>query len=380
MISTDLLQAAFAENFARGGEVGASVSVWREGEEVASFAGGWEDRQHTKPWIAESRVLVWSATKGPAAACVLHAMQEHGLGLETLVTAVWPEFAQAGKGRVTLGEALSHRAGVAALDERVSIFEHAAVARAIAAQAPQWRIEPGAGAGYSPRVHGFLLDELVRRIAGRPLGEYWRAVFAEPLALDFWIGMPPELHGTVAPIFPPKGGAPKGDRFYTAYGTAGTLTQRAFSSPAGLPSVAQMNSPEARAASLPATGGIGTARALAKFYGMLANGGVMGGWRFFSGQTLAWMSHPLTQQDDRVLLEETAFSAGFMQDPVRDGRKVRLVFGPGQRAFGHPGAGGSHAFADPERGLSFAYVMNQMEIGILPGGKALSLVEALGNE
>jgi len=374
-MSIEHLRAAFEENFAHHGEIGASVSVWQDGQELASVAGGWEDRQQTKPWSADSRVLVWSATKGPSAACVLRALETRGLGLDVFVADVWPEFGQAGKGTITIGQALSHQAGIPALEEKSFVLDHASVARAIALQAPLW--PPGTGHGYSPRAHGALLEELVRRLAGQPLGEYWRENFAGPMDLDFWIGLPPELHASVAPVFPPKGGLPKDDRFYDAYQKPGTLTQRAFASPSGLGGVAQMNSSEARAAGLPAHGGIGTANALAKFYGMLASGGTFAGRPYFSEETLAWMWTPLTQGPDRVLLTETAFSAGFMLDPVHDGRKVRQLFGPGLRAFGHPGAGGSHAFADPDRRLGFAYVMNQMEPGVLPSGKAQRLVAAL---
>jgi CubicO group peptidase (beta-lactamase class C family) len=139
-----------------------------------------------------------------------------------------------------------------------------------------------------------------------------------------------------------------------------------------------MNSSEARSASLPGFGGIGTARALGKFYAMLGCGGVLDGRTFFEPETLRWMEKTLAQGDDRVLLTDTAFSAGFMRDPVDPaGTKLRQHFGPGSRAFGHPGAGGSQAFADPERRLSFVYVMNQMEPGVLPDGKARRLVEAL---
>ena len=138
-----------------------------------------------------------------------------------------------------------------------------------------------------------------------------------------------------------------------------------------------MNAPEGRRASLPGFGGIGTAAALAKFYTMLATGGALDGRTFFQPQTLAWMNTTLAQGDDRVLLIDTAFSAGFMRDPVSSaGKKHRAMFGPSLSAFGHPGAGGSHAFADPEHRIAFAYVMNQMEPGVLPGPKALRLVEA----
>jgi CubicO group peptidase (beta-lactamase class C family) len=139
-----------------------------------------------------------------------------------------------------------------------------------------------------------------------------------------------------------------------------------------------MNAPEARAGSFGAFGGIGTARALGKFYALLAGGGEWEGRRYFEASTIDWMMTTLTQGPDRVLLAETAFSAGFMRDPVRDsGEKLRTHFGPSPRAFGHPGAGGSHAFADPDTGFSFAYVMNQMEPGVFPGPKALRLVAAL---
>ena len=139
-----------------------------------------------------------------------------------------------------------------------------------------------------------------------------------------------------------------------------------------------MNSPAVRGASLPSLGGIGSASALARFYAMLAAGGVWRGVRYLSERTFEQMTHTLAQGSDKILHVETAFAAGFMRDPVDgEGRKLRTVFGPSLRAFGHPGAGGSLAFADPDLGLGFAYVMNQMETGVLPKRRALGLVEAL---
>ncbi len=121
-------------------------------------------------------------------------------------------------------------------------------------------------------------------------------------------------------------------------------------------------------------GGIGTASSLAKFYAMLANGGELDGRRFFTPETIAHMTTTLTAGLDRVFQIPTAFSAGFMKDPPEAPRRI---FGPSASAFGHPGAGGSHAFADPENGISFAYVMNQMEQSLLPNEKSLRLVDAL---
>ena len=367
----------FLENFSEFGELGASVSVWHRGEEIVSLAGGFKDRQHEHRWTKDTMVLVWSATKGLAAACLLHACEKNGVELTTPVAAVWPEFAQAGKERITIVEMLSHQAGLAALSAPAPVMDHEAVAAALAASAPLWPL--GEGHGYHPRTFGFLIDETLRRITGgRTLRSYWCEEFAEPLGLEVWIGLPPDRVQEPASIYPAKTSPPKGDIFYTAFLTPSSLTSRAFASPRGLFSVASMNAPEARTASFGAFGGIGSARGLAKFYAMLAEGGALEGRRWFEPSTLDWMTTTLTQGPDRVLLLETAFSAGYMRDPIdAAGHKLRTNFGPSPRAFGHPGAGGSHAFADPENRVSFAYVMNQMEPGVLPGPKSLRLIDAL---
>lgn len=375
------VQARFEENFRRRGELGASVSVWHEGREVLSLSDGWRDRQQTVPWTDDTLVLMWSITKGLASACVLHALAADGIPLATPVAALWPEFAQNGKAAITLAQLLSHQSGLAALAEPdVSILDHAAVAAALAAQAPCW--PPGSAHGYGPRTFGFLADETLRRLRpGQTLAAYWRQTFAEPLGLDIWIGLPDEQAGRVASIYPARTvlgqGGPLGP-FYEALADEKSLTRRAFSSPRGLHSVASMNTPEARRVSIPSFSGIGAARALGKFYAMLANGGQLDGQTFFSPAVSYGMTEILTTGLDRILCLQTAFSAGFMQDPLdTGGQKMRRVYGPSLCAFGQPGAGGSHAFADPENNLAFAYLMNQMELGVLPNEKSLSMVAAL---
>lgn len=357
----DRVAELFAENFERFGELGASVSVWRDGKEVLSLSGGWRDREQTQPWTAETPVLFWSATKGLAAACVLRALGGCD-PLTTRVAEVWPEFAQAGKERVTIAELMSHRAGLSALSEPIEVWDYERIIAALAAEPPHWPL--GEGHCYHPRTFGFLMDELVHRLTGETLRDYWRAHFAEPLGIEAWIGVPREMVDRVAPVFPARVSPPKGDLFYTQFLTVGSFTARSFTSPRGLHSAAAMNKPEALTAGFPGFGGVGTARGLAKFYATLA--------------ATSAMTTTLTQGMDRVLHIETAFSCGFMRDPVdAHGRKKRVVFGPSLSAFGHPGAGGSHAFADPEHGIAFAYVMNQMEPGVLPNARALRLVEAV---
>jgi CubicO group peptidase (beta-lactamase class C family) len=390
------LKPLFHENFEKFGELGAAVSIWQNGKPVLDLYGGFCDARREKPWRADTLVLIWSATKGIGGACVLHVLQEHRIHIDRTVAEFWPEFAQAGKEKITLSQLLSHQAGLCALDARVDILDYSAVIHALEVQKPLW--PPGAAHGYHARTFGFLLDELVRRIAGKTLSRYWREAFAQPLNLDLWIGLPEEENPRAATVYAAKSGKPPEPRkFYSDLTTPGTLARKTFTSPYGLNSVSGMNTPEKRAQPIVSFGGIGSASALAKFYCMLSNGGRLDGQTFFSEETIAWMTTMLADGMDRVFQIPTVFSAGFMKDParpqgtavssppnLREGRignrpslVTRRMFGTSPSAFGHPGAGGSHAFADPENGISFAYVMNQMDQSLLPNEKSLRLVDAI---
>lgn len=360
----------FEENFRSKGELGASVSVWWRGEEVLSVGEGWCEKDRVRSWGADTLVPVYSATKAPAAATLLMSLDARGLGPETPVREVWPGFPVE---EARFGDLLSHQCGLAALDRRASVWEHDEVVAAIEAQEPAWR--PGEGHGYHPRTFGALLDEPVRRLTGRTLGEEWREKIAAPLGLDFWIGLPEMEWPRVARLYPGKAAAEDlQSGFYKEFNTEGTLTRRAFGSPRGLHSVQEMNDPKAWSAGFPAMGGVGTASALAKFY-QAAIGAIDSPLAESVKRALATVR---SAGDDRVLIQPTAFSCGCQFDPLDSaGRKSRELYGPSPQAFGHPGAGGSHALGDPASGVSFAYVMNQMELGVMPGARCRGLVEAL---
>jgi CubicO group peptidase (beta-lactamase class C family) len=367
------LQPLFRENFEKFGELGAAVSIWQNGKPVVDLYGGFCDARHEKPWEAGTLVLIWSATKGIGSACVLHVLQEHRISIDGRVAEFWPEFGQAGKEKITLSQVLSHQAGLCALDVRVDILDYGAVIGALEGQEPLW--PAGTAHGYHARTFGFLLDELVRRITGKTLSQYWREVFAQPLELDLWIGLPEEQNPRVATVYAAKSNRPpEPKQFYLDLVTPGTLARKTFSSPYGLQSVSGINTPAVRALPIVSFGGIGSASALAKFYSMLANGGELDGQTFFSEETIAWMTTTLADGMDRVFQIPTAFSAGFMKDPQT---ATRRMFGTSPKAFGHPGAGGANAFADPENRVVFAYVMNQMEQSLLPTEKSLRLVDAI---
>ena len=367
------LKPLFRENFEKFGELGAAVSVWQNGKPTIDLCGGFQDARRENPWMSDTLVLVWSATKGIGSACVLHTLQEHKIDISQRVAEFWPEFVQAGKEKVTLAQLLSHQAGLCALDRRVDVLDYDAVIRALEAQEPLW--PPGTAHGYHARTFGFLLDELVRRIAGKTLSEYWQENFARPLNLDFWIGLPKKEDSRVATMYAAKSSKPPDPKqFYADLVTPGTLARKTFTSPYGLHVISKMNEYAIRAHPIVSFGGIGSASALAKFYSMLANGGKFEGQSFFSEKTIAWMTTTIADGMDSVFQIPTAFSAGFMKDSRLTAKKM---FGPSRTSFGHPGAGGSYAFADPKNRIAFAYAMNQMEQSLLPNAKSLRLVEAI---
>jgi CubicO group peptidase (beta-lactamase class C family) len=363
----------FAENFSHSGELGASVCIRHNGEEILNLADGYRDREKTLPWGKETPVLVWSATKGLSSACLIHAASEHDIELDRKVVDLWPEYGQSGKADTTILHVLTHQAGQPALrDPVLSILDHDAVVDQLARQEPFWK--PGEAHGYHPRTYGFLIDELVRRITGGiPVGSYFRLIFGDPLDLDLWIGVPESIANEVAPIYAPRKLPATGSEgpFYQALSEQESLTRRAFSTPAGLHSPSQMNEAKVRQHSLPSLGGIGTAGALARFYQTLCSEEI------FSLETIHRIAATQCTGKDQVLQIDTAFGIGFMKDPLEGNKKIRRIFGPEPNGFGQPGSGGSLGFCDPKNGVSFGYVMNQMEPGVFPNAKSLQLVDYL---
>ena len=366
----DRLESSFAEILAETTQGGASLALWRSGKPLLSLHGG--EASPGRPWDAITPCLIWSASKGIASAVTLHALQEKGVPLDTSVSDLWPEFSASDKEWITFEKLLSHRAGLAAIDRKgLAITDHEAVTWALSEQAPNWALDGGmmdskhAIHGYGARTFGFLLDEIVRRVAGEPLGSYWSRIFRAPLRLDLWFGLPEELVGTAATVIAPKT-PPAPGPFSKAFGDPCSLTRRALSEPGGTLTPTVMNLPEMRSASLPSLGAITTADSLARFYDLLAGDG--GG--LFQQETLAAMRATQAKGPDRVLMEKTSFSAGFMTNDFR-------VYGPSPSAFGHPGAGGSIGFADPELGIGFAFIPSTMHPGALPGPRTRKLIGAL---
>jgi CubicO group peptidase (beta-lactamase class C family) len=365
------VREAFAENFRARDEIGAAVAIALEGELVVDLWAGHQDRERTRPWQRDTLVNVYSTTKGVTALAAHRLVDEGRLDLDAPVAKYWPEFAQAGKGALPVRWLLSHRAGLPAVRKLLpneALYDWQAMTSALAAEAPWW--EAGTAHGYHAVSFGWLVGEVVRCIAGKSLGAYLRDTFCGPLDLDLHVGLAEREHARVADILQPEAPEPSGEAaqlFARALADPEGVTARAFMNP---PSMALgPNVPAWRSAEIPGANGHATARALAALYGRAALGDAGG---VISNDAIARCRGEQSRGPDLVLGVPTRFGLGFMlrQESHEGGRCL------GTGALGHPGAGGSLAFADPERRLGFGYVMNRMGPRILLDDRAIALVEA----
>ena len=322
-------------------DVGASSAVYVDGEQVVDIWGGYADADRSVSWERDTLAIVNSTTKNMTALCALILADRGQLDLGAPVAAYWPEFAAAGKEKVLVRHVLSHTAGLpdlaglAAIEE---LYDWEGVTSGLAAQAPEW--EPGTAAGYHSLTFGFLVGEIVRRITGRSLGEFFADEVARPLGADFHIGLSAEHDHRVAPLIPP----PSATDEYAASAPSGPDGAHRENTGAAI-RVKDVNSASWRRAQIPAVNGFGNARSVALVQSVLANQGSAGGVRLLSPQGCEPASQEVFRGDDRVLGTPMAWTVGF-------GR-----FG---QTFGWGGWGGSLVVNDPGAHLTVAYVMNQM--------------------
>jgi CubicO group peptidase (beta-lactamase class C family) len=347
----------FERNFSERSELGAAVAAYVGGEKVVDLWGG-------PSWQRDTLVLVYSTSKG-LSAMTLALLHSRGLlDYDERVSTYWPEFAQAGKEQVTLRQLLAHEAGLPVIDEPLDaelLADFDRLADAIAGQRPRWT--PGEHHGYHGVSLGWYEGELVRRIdpQHRSLGRFFAEEIAAPLGLDVHFGVPDDVpRERIARIerVPLRKAAPQmrhlPGRMAAAMVNPRSLSYRAFANPR-LRTPADLDRDEYRRVEFPAGGAVGSARSIARAYSAFTGARDEVG---LSTETLAELkrfpSPPARGWRDRVLKVDTAFSLGFAR-PLG-----RFQFGSSSRSFGHPGAGGSFAFADPDRDVSFAYVMNRL--------------------
>jgi CubicO group peptidase (beta-lactamase class C family) len=360
----------FATNL-RNGEVGGAVAATLDGSPVIDLWGGFADAERTRPWERDTIVNVYSTTKGMTATCLHRLVDEGRLDLDAPVAKYWPEFEQAGKGGIPVRYLLSHQAGLPAIRKPLpggSLFDWDVMVDALASEEPWW--EPGTKHGYHAMTFGFLVGEVLRRIDGRTLGTYFREEIADPLALDFHIGLDASADVRCAEIIMSTSGSETTSLMSTFLKDLDSMTALAFTNPPV--EVGTLNTRAWRGAEIPAANGHGTARSLARAYGALARGGELDGVRVLSRESVERASAEQVFGPDAVLLGiPMRFGLGFLlTQPL-------IQLGPNPRSFGHAGFGGSIAFADPDARIGFGYVTDQMQMTLLGDWRFFGLVRAL---
>ncbi len=348
-----------------------------DGRPVVDLWGGLADPATGDRWSRDTVCVVFSSTKG-ALALIAHLMAQGGeLDLAAPVVETWPEYGTSGKSGTTVSMLLDHSAGVPVLRDPVkadALEDWDYMVARIEAETPWW--EPGSKHGYHPLTFGFTVGEVLRRTAGMDLGDIVRTRLAEPLGLDFWLGLPAEIESRVAPIQPATS-RPGPSAFDTAMRRDRGSIPNLFAFNSGAWPRTGFNTRAGHVAQIGAAGAITNARGLAGLYGPASRPGATGPVRIESA-TAARMGRTFQAGDDATLLIPTRFSQGLMlpvDNRAGHGPGASVLMGRG--AFGHVGSGGSFGFADPERGLSVGYAMNQQGPGLLGNARGEALVEAL---
>lgn len=349
----------FSRNFTVRGDLGASFAVMRDDEALVDLWGGIADRARARPWTADTLQILFSGTKGFVAACLLLLIERGQLTLEAPVARYWPEFAAAGKADVPVRDLVTHAVGLPGLEVPVT-WQEATDARRMAvllAAQPRSR-DPRATRTYHAVTFGWLCGELVRRIDGRGIGQFFAEEIALPLDLELWIGLPAELEARVSTVeLAPTWTSVADERL-----ALDPLRRAIGNPPRYQPESFPWNEPDWHAAEVPSSNGIGTARSVARFYACLE--------QLLSPATVRLGSTVLSSRHDPLMERTTSFGVGFQL------QTDMLTLGPEPGAFGHGGAGGSVHGRWPRQRLGFSYAMNQLRDD--PGDtRAAALLTAL---
>jgi CubicO group peptidase (beta-lactamase class C family) len=368
----EALKDAFAALFDEPQERGMALCVQVAGETVVDLWAGVADKDGLQAWHSDTILNLYSCTKTFTAVTVLQLVGEGKLELDAPVARYWPEFAAAGKDTITLRHVLSHQAGLPALRHMLpaeALYDWQTMTTALAAEQPWWAL--GEGHGYAPITYGWLVGEVLRRVEGCGPGEAIVARTAKPLGLDFHVGLADEEFDRVAIISRGKGNfgdAASQRLFMTMMSEPTGMSARAFTNPPSI--MTSTNKPEWRRMQQPAVNGHGNARSLAGFYSGLLDG------RLLDSELLAELTREHAVGDDKTLLTATRFGLGCMLDQPQ---VSNATYGMGPRAFGHPGAGGSIGFADPERDVAFGFVTNNLGPFVLMDPRAQKLARLLAD-
>jgi CubicO group peptidase (beta-lactamase class C family) len=351
---------AFAASFAAGDELGARFTVVEGGEVVLDLWGGFADRRRSVAWNADTLAPIFSTTKAVAALMIARLVDQGRLDYGQTVASVWPEFGQAGKASVTIEQAISHQAGLPGFPEPMDAglwTDWDAICGRLAAMAPMW--PPGSASGYHPVTVGYIVGEVFRRVDGRTIGTAFRQDIGEPHGLDLWIGLPAAADARVAELQRPSA--------MPEFGEINDATRAAFLAPWS--SAAGKAGADYRRMEVPSTNGYATAEALARLFGAVAADGWLDGDQILSPAMIAELARERIRGQDLVLPFVMSWGAGVMRNAPN------YPWGPAEHSFGHSGWGGACAFADPERRLGGAYVMNRQGVALMGDARPKRLID-----
>lgn len=359
---------AFQASIQSGAALGAACTIMHQGETLVDLYGGWNDQSREKPWHAKDIALVYSLTKGLTGMAAAVAVSRELFAYDELVADIWPEFAAHGKGAVTVGEALSEQAGLAAIGHKLTlenIADEAAICAAIARQKPNWM--PGDHSGNHAYTLGWIASELIHRRdpAGRRLPQFFAEEIAEPLGADVFVGLPDSFDRNriaridgfgMQDLFIHHSTMPWPLTFKMCL--PGTLAFRTLNNPLILEGPGAMDCEAFWRAGQGAAGGMASARGLATLYNAFADGGEKLGVSPEVMNTLT-EGHPYPRNGlkDQVLTADMYYSYGF-EKPFNEWEYART-----HSAFGSFAVGGSLAFCDPEDGVAYAWITNKLGTG-----------------
>src|SRR5271166_5442692 len=351
----DPLRELFAAKLESGEDLGASLVVNIDGQVVVDLWGGWADEARTVPWAENTITCVFSTTKTMTSLAALVLVDRGELDLDANVAAYWPEFAARGKAGIKVRQLLSHTSGVSGWDQPITLedlYDWDKSTALLAAQAPWW--EPGTASGYHAMTYGHLIGEVMRRITGQRLGEFFAAHIAGPLGTDFHIGLPPSEFPRVANVVPPPA-IPTAPAFDPTQLDPNSVAFKTWTNPTMPPWPECTWTERWRRADIGAANGHGNARSVARLQSAVACGGEVDGVRLLSPRTIDRIFEVQSNGIDLVIGIPFKFGVGYGLYP--EGRVC---------AWG--GTGGSCVIIDVDRRITFAYVMNKMA----PGGGTIA--------
>ncbi|MFI9400859.1 serine hydrolase domain-containing protein [Nocardia sp. NPDC052316] len=360
------VRTELANQLAAGEELGAAICVTVGGEPVVDIWGGHRDSARTVPWTEDTLVNVFSISKTMTALCALLLVDRGELDVRQRVAHYWPEFAANGKGDIEIRQLLGHTSGVSGWEQPIEladIYDTEAASARLAAQSPWWT--PGTASGYHALNYGHLVGEVIRRITGRGLGQFFAEELAGPLRADFHIGTAPEHHHRIAPLVPPPM-----LEFDMASLDQTSILVKTLTSP--LLDLAEANSTAWRQAEIGAVNGHGNARSVARIQSLVSGGGTMDGRKMLSEKTIELIFEQQSDGPDLALLLPLRFGIGYGLPQRQTAPQV-----PEGRVCWWAGLGGAIVVNDLDRRITFAYTMNKMAPGLIGSARADAYLRAV---